>query len=1170
MKKIICKMITLWLRAWESKLLRSMRIVLLLILISAAQVFAVDTYAQSKRLSLSFKNEKIVNILDKIEDQSEFYFMYDATVIDVNQEKSIECENKPISNILNELFEKTGIDYSVSDRQIVLVSTVKENVAQQSKVSGKVSDEKGDPLPGVTVVVKNTVQGTVTNSNGEYTLLNIPENATLQFSFVGMVTQEIVVGNQSTVNVSLKTSDVGIDEVVVIGYGTRSKRDVTTAISSIDTEEITKSVSMTPEMAMQGRMTGVQVSDNSGNPMSRPTIRIRGVNTWGVSSPLYVIDGVPVTEMGGGIEGQEDLRAADVRGPLNIMTMIDPNDIESISVLKDASAAAIYGVRAANGVVLITTKKGRGDKPSVEFSSKFGIQNVTQHIDVLNTQQYTKHLQDVYASDPTLTVSPENVGVFDPASPKYLGNSPTYDWQTAVKNKNAPTQDYSLRISGGTGKTDYYASGNYASTKGALVGSDLERYSGSFKLNSQVNDWIKLGANYRISSASGHDNSFRLTFWEMAQTPPWQPIYDAKGPYGYAPTVGGLQTDGSYRSDKLWGEGTRINVPGLLKSADTEYNSLRNMGNAYIEIEPLKNLKIKGQVSIDKYVNTTYFFEDHRGSVFNYTAGDPRAITEGASVGKYTERDVYNNNLVKEVTINYNNSFNDHNIDLLFSGMDQQYDSKYNIMGTEYVTTILPYLRKLGGENKYTSVGSDLSRWALAGLLGRIGYNYKYTYYLDLTMRRDGSARFSPDNRWGNFPSVSAAWRITNESFMADLAWINDFKLRAGWGKLGNQEVRNMAYLSPIETRPTFAWGNVDNNGYGIFSSAATVFGLANPSLQWESTATTNIGFDAVLIKSLNFSMEYYNKITDGLLQEVALPNSVGVAQQPVDNIGSVRNLGIEISLNYSGEVGDFHYSVGGNLSTVKNNVEKTYKDIPLWNIEEGYPLFYQRGYKVGGIFQSQEEIDAWKAKYTDVNYQTAKIAPGDFYFQDLRGAPKNPDEFYSNEPDGKIDSYDQVYLGKTIPGYFYGLNFNLDYKGFDLNAQFTGVGDVVKYNNVRAALEYTPSTGGNLSVDALNYWSPTNKTSTMPRLIGGDPAANFRNSDYFVENASYLRLSNIQLGYTLPVSFSDFTNGNVKNVRVYVAASNLFTITGYTGIDPENDQFPAPRIFFTGLNIRF
>ncbi|TVR69130.1 MAG: SusC/RagA family TonB-linked outer membrane protein [Marinilabiliales bacterium] len=1155
---------------FRKKLLLRMKLTFYLMLICAVQLSA--SVSMHGQVTLSVHNESIRDVLREIETQSPYRFFYNEAFADLNKRVNINVDDTDINSTMDELLLMSDMSYRVLENNLVVIAPRKE--LQQHVVSGRVTDaSNNDPLPGVNVFIEGTTTGTITDIDGRYTL-NVPDDeVVLVFSYIGYVREEIPVGGRQVIDVGLKLELEALDEVVVIGYGARRARDVTTSISSIASEEIARTISMTPELAMQGQMAGVQVGGVSGNPMARPEIRIRGVNTWGISNPLYVIDGIPVTEYGAGYEGIEDLGATDIRGPLNIMAMIDPNDIESISVLKDASAAAIYGVRAANGVILITTKRGQLGAPSVEFSSRFGIQNIPQHIDVLNTAQYTSHIQRVHASDPEIPVDPENEGLFDPSHPRYLGNSPTYNWQDALKNHNAPTQDYSLRISGATDRVDYSLSGSFADTEGALVHNNLQRYSGSFQINARINDWLRAGVNYRISQAEGRDNSFRINFWQYAMFPPWQPIYDEDGPGGYAPTVGGVRPDGTYSSAKLYGQGTRLHDIGSYALNDAYYETDRNMGNLYFELEPVTNFTIRAQISRDIFDNRRFEFTDKRTSVFDYTRGDPRGIGGPGSVGTYAERLVNNTNLVKEVFANYSASINGHNMDLLFSGMDQQYNSKFVSYSSEYMSTTLDYLRFIDGsvERELTSTESSGNRYSLQGLLGRIGYNYQYTYYLDLIMRRDGSARFAPENRWGTFPAVSAAWRVTNERFMENVNWLDDLKLRAGWGQLGNQEVRDMAYLSVIDTRPAYSWGRTDD-GLGYYSSGATVFGIANRDLQWEKTTTFNIGFDAVLFRGLYFTAEYYDKLTDGILQTVSLPNSVGVTLQPVDNIASVRNSGVELALNYTGRIGELGYSMGGNFTLNDNEVVSTHKGIPLFGqgIEEGYPLFYVRGYKLGGIFQNQSEIDAWLAENSDVNYQTPKLGPGDFYFQDLRGAPQNDNEFYSEGPDGTIDSYDQVYLGNSIPGYFYGFNMNLTYRGFDMGAVFTGVGDVVKYNVVRQSLEYTSGTGGNLSTDVLNSWTPENRDTDMPRIMRGDPAGNFRASDYFVESAAYLRLSNLQVGYTLPQSFYAFTNDNIRNLRIYLGVSNLFTITPYRGLDPESDKYPTPRVLFMGLNARF
>lgn len=1145
-----------------------MKLTTFLILFTVLNASA-SLYSQNTKLDLTVENATVRDVFKMIESKSDFRFFYSDDFRDLDREVTFFAKNENIDNILSTILIESSVNYRILENNIIVITPFSS--LQNIKLTGVITDAKtGEPLVGVNIIIEGTTIGVISNIKGQYTIERAKPESVIVYSFIGYLPQKAGVGNKTIIDIALEQEAQSLGEVVVIGYGSRSKRDITSAISTVSSASISKTLSMSAEMAMQGRMTGVQVQSGGGNPMARPTIRIRGVNTWGVSSPLYIIDGVPITEFGAGIEGQEDARASDVRGPMNIMTMVDPNDIESISVLKDASAAAIYGVRAANGVILITTKKGRGDKPVVEFSTRFGVQNITQKTNVMNTQQYTSFISDVMASDPTIDINPDNVGRFDPSSPLFLGNSPTFDWQEAIKNKNALSKDFSMRISGGTDKTDYFVSAGTTNNEGAFKYNYLDRLSGSFKVNTQVNKWLKVGVNYRISSGKGRDFSPDLI--ETAQYPAWQKIYDPDGLYGFAPVVVGRKNDGSYSSEKLYGNGTRINVLGQTVSNDNLYKTMRNMGNIYIEFEPINNLKIKGQMSMDIYGFTRYQFEDYDGSVFDYTAGDRSAVTNGNSVGSYDERDVTNNNFINEISVAYSNTFGKHGIDLIFNGSDQQYNAKYKGASTQWMQSKLDYMRRLGGESQYLSLGSDLTNSALEGLMGRLSYNYDATYYLDVTIRRDGSTRFAKGKRWGTFPSTSAAWRLSNEAFMENMTFINDLKLRAGYGQLGNQEVRNMAYLSPIDNRPIFAWGvDPDRIGMGNKYVGAAIFSVANADLQWEKTSTANIGLDATLLQNnLSMSLEYYNKLTSGILQTVTLPLSLGLVDMPVDNIASVRNTGIELSMNYNNSFGDLKYSIGANLSTVKNTVEKTSGHIPIGSIEEGYSMNYIKGYKAAGIFQTQDEVDAWKAKYTDDNYQTAKVAPGDYYFLDQRSAPTEPNTFYKDSLDNKINNYDEVYLGKTIPGFYFGINLSLEYKNIDFSAQFSGVGDVQRVNNVKQSLFNVGTTNANQSVDVLSAWTPENKSTTLPRSINGDPASNYRFSDRFVESGAYMRLSNIQLGYTLPDQVYSFFNKNISNCRIYAGASNLFTITKYSGYDPENDGYPTPLTLFMGLNVRF
>lgn len=1165
-------------------IIRIMKISFIFLFIFSFQLLALETKAQDAVIELKTNSMTVGQLINEIEKQTDYLVVYSNREIDAARKVDVQRKSDKVSTYLNEAFAGTDITYDFENNYIVLMKKVNRNAAtvaemirtaqQQGKtITGKVVDINGESIIGANIIEVGTNNGTVTNMDGNFSL-KVADNATIRVSYIGYLEQEIKTAGKTSFNITLVEDTQSLEEVVVVGYGTRSQRDITSAISNIGSETISKSIAMSAENAMQGTMSGVQVSGTTGNPMGRPTIRIRGTNTWGVSDPLYVVDGIPITEMGAGIEG-ENARIQDVRGPLNIMTLIDPNDIESISVLKDASAAAIYGVRAANGVVLITTKKGRQDKPSVDFSSRFGIQDITQELDWLSTPEYTRFVQGVFASDPQRNPNEDNVGRFDPSDPRYLGNSPTYNWEDAVRNKNAATQDYSVKVSGGTDNTDYYVSLGYSDTDGTLLVNSLKRYSGAIKINTKINNWIKTGVNYRLVNAAG--KSAPDNYIDVIRSAPWQPIYAAEGIpgyNGYAYVVGGIQPDGSYSNKKLYGAGTRINEVGRSNTNDQHYDSWRNMGNIYLELTPLKGLTLRGTVSLDRYVTTRYSYRDYDANPFDYTAGDPRALGGGKSVGSYEEIDTYNNNLMQEIMVNYVNSFENHNFDFLFNFSNQKYDAKYRGASTEYLTTKKDYLRNLGGERQYTSIGAEQFRWALQGYLFRLGYNYAHTYYFDATVRRDGSARFAPENRWGTFPSFSAAWRLKNNSFMEDIIWIDDLKLRSGWGQLGNQEVRDMAYLSAISKAPHYAMGNTSQNdrpASGVFHDGATIFGIPNRDLTWEKTETFNIGFDSQLFRGLSFSAEYYYKKTHGILQAIDIPPSVGVVQTPVANVAKVQNQGIEITANWQSRIGQFNYAVGANLTTTANKVIETYKHIPTsgGTVEEGHSMFYHKAYKVAGIFQTDEEARQWMQQNIDVNYIEGKVGAGDFYFQDLRGAPKEEGLIYSEGSDGKIDSYDMVDIGKSIPGYFYGVNLNAEYKGFDCSVQFSGVGDVLKYNRIKA-LTFMPTEGDNVTKIVYKAWTPENKQNKYPRLVFGDPAGNLRYSDFFFESGAYIRLQNIQIGYSLPQSVYKASKNYIRNVRIFVGASNLFTITPYTGLDPENDAYPSPQTFFMGLTAKF
>lgn len=1049
---------------------------------------------------------------------------------------------------------------------------------EEVTIKGKVTDATGNGLPGANITIKGTTRGTTTDANGGFTF-SIPNTKTvIVVSYIGYLAQEINVGNQTNLNIRLLVDDKTLSEVVVIGYGERSRRDVTGAVSSIKSEEIAKSNYVAPEMAMQGRMTGVQVTQGSGAPNARPQVRIRGVGTFGNAEPLYVIDGVPLNEYG---NGTEEGVVGDIRGNVNVLSMINPSDIESISVLKDAAASAVYGVRAAHGVVLITTKKGRTGKPRVEVNASRGVQNIRKLYDMLNVQQNVALTREAYANnkDEAANLPAE----FNPTDPKYLGNRPSVDWVTPAINKNAVVEDYSVRVSGGTEATKYYVSGGFSRTESPLKENFLERFTLATNVETRISKYLSVGVNYRNSLTKSLDNT-GTDIGYLSGTTPWQPIFDPNGINGFAPSFDvtfkrndkfvatDLTSGSAFDLDKatpLWGPETNANPYARQALNRTDYTIIGNIANGYLQIEPLSGLKIKGSIGVNWFYNRRNDFNDFNDYLFSQTPGNPYAGHDGTSKGSYGERHTRNLNLMKELSANYNKAFGEHLVDVLLVANQQQNSYEFMSGSTAQVVSNEPLFRtNIGGPIQYTNSGSFRDRGALIGYMGRVGYNYASKYYLDATIRRDGSSNFAPGFKWGIFPGVSGAWRISAEKFMAQVPIISDLKLRAGWGQLGNDKTAAFAFLSTVSTSPDYAFGSGPGNGVGTVRFGASLPDFPNRNLSWEIAQTTNIGLDGALLNNaITFSVEYYNKLTKGILQSTAIPASVGNQNQPVINIASVRNSGMEFQVGYNRKIGQIDFNASANLTTVKNNVVSVFKDQPFGGdggrIEVGQSLFYLRGYQVDGIFQNQGEIDAWKSKFKDGN-NNDNFAPGDMYFKDVKGRE------IGSAPDGTVNLDDRDFIGKTIPGYFYGFNLGANWKGIDASVFFQGIGDVVRFNGERAGGESMGGPGNNYWTSTLNRWTPQNPSTTMPRAAFSDPAQNNRFSDRFVESSAFLRLKNLQIGYTLPKTLTQKLGG-MENCRVYFSGTNLLTFTKWTGLDPESfGTIPPTRSVQVGVNIGF
>ncbi|GHV49602.1 SusC/RagA family TonB-linked outer membrane protein [Bacteroidia bacterium] len=1042
---------------------------------------------------------------------------------------------------------------------------VNEVAQQRKKITGVVKDSEGEAIIGATVAVKGSGQGTVTNFDG-YFELDVADNATLTISFVGYTPQEIPVRGKSAFQITLSEDLKTLEEVVVIGYGTRAKKDLTGAVSQINSDEILKQVNVSPEFAMQGKMAGVMVSNPGSSPVARPTIRIRGVSTLGYNDPLYVVDGIPLTE---GFASSNLAGEQDFRGNVNVFSMINPNDIESISVLKDASATAIYGVRASNGVILITTKRGAEGKPKVNLSMNYGIQNLFKRYDVVSTQQYVDlGLEAINAN--------KNYNkewwypLFDKSSSEYLGNSPDYskDWMDAALVENAAIQDYNLSISGGTKMSTYALGAGYTSQDEVIYKNSYGRYSFYMNSDHKLTNWLKVGESYRFMYTKYKSASETPNFSSMSFVIPWQPFYDPTRPDGLATpsrTVNGQFQGYGYAPATIG------NFMGVHDNTRAERDMLRNMGTFYAEISPLKGLRLRSTFSFDYYTNRREEYMQPGRTDFSVVPQD--LTSEG---NRYGKRDLENINIVKEFLVAYNNTFANHSFDLVLNAMSQDIRWNSNQQSIDRNSPITSWDQRYINEGwAMEDKGLFYNRYSsgLIGYMGRLSYNYFQKYYLDVTVRRDGSSKFAPGHKWGTFPSLAGAWRISSEKFMENISWMNDLKLRGGWGKSGNQETRDYAFLSMVNMNPKAAFGTSGTVvGDGIIYPASALGDFPIVDMGWETVTTYSFGFDLIALQNkLSFTAEWYNRQTDGILQTItSIPWTIGALNPPVVNLAKVNNRGLEMQAGYNDRFGDVGVNASVNFTTVRNRVSDLYRNQPTVNgdtrIESGYSMNYIYGYKADGIFQTEAEVADWVAKNNDVGNSVQK-APGDVRYVDLYGAPKDgaPEGTLKDyAPDGKIDDFDKTYLGKTIPGYYYGINLGATYKNWDLTLGFRGVGDVQRVNS----LGLTSISGGGQRYlkDYLDRWTPEKHSNTIPRAIQGDPSGNNRMSSRFVQDASFLRFQNFQIGYNFKGEL--LNKANITNLRCYVSGSNLFVISSYHDLDPEN--ITTPTVFSVGANISF
>ena len=1085
----------------------------------------------SQRVSLEEENASLEKIFKEITPQTGYTFVYDRGLLKKSKNISINVQNASIESTLDICFKDQPLTYTILNSKVIIkekniIEAKEVNYTPPSPqiiITGKVTDDKGVPLEGATILVNGAQTGTKSDASGNFSIDAAP-NSVLVISYVGFESTEVNVGNRTNLTVQLKPSVITGGEVVVVGYGTQQKKDITGSVAVVNTSDMQKVVARSAQSALQGLASGVNVI-NSGVPGATSKIFIRGITSFGNTDPLVIVDGI-----------EQNLNT------------ISTSDIESIQVLKDAGAAAIYGVRGANGVIVVTTKKGKTGAPVISYEGYYGMQYPLpgNPYNVMNSTEWMQMFTAAYPGAdlfkngmPDYTFrGPGGAGsamegdpMVDPAlyvyEKKNTGrnyiiqkvNKTGEDWFHNVFKK-APTMNHSITASGGTEKSKYLFGLNYLDQEGTFIKSYEKRYSARINTSFTLNKNIRFGENANIiyRQVPGIDASLTTPFRMV----PLVPLKDIMG--NWAGTFGGPDLGAI-------GQAVAIQNRNAGKNFNNNWSII---GNAYAEVDFLKDFTAR--TSIGYNVSNSY--------VQDFNANQAENIEQNTNDNSLSINSGYLSTMTWTNTLNYAQKFDKHEVKVLVGSEAIESNAK-NVVGgsSRFFSDDFNYLVLNNGTNNLSN-GSSISSNSLFSLFGRIDYQYNDKYLVAGTIRRDGSSKFGPKSRYGIFPSVSLGWRISEENFMKNLTWLNDLKLRVSYGVMGSQNNvsgDNSFFLYNSGLGTTY----YDING----TSTSTVFGFAqsrigNLATGWEEDKLTNVGFDATVLNGkLDLSLEYYNKRVNGILFSQPLPAVIlGGATAPTINIGDIQNTGIDISARYRGKINEnVNFYTGVNVTTYKNLVVKIpnpgYFDAASVNTmgnvvrnQVGHQVSSFYGYKVLGLFNSDEEVAKAPTQ--------SGAAPGTFRYQDTNN-------------DGVISGDDRIHLGNPNPDFTYGITLGLDYKGFDLSGFFYGSQGNEAFNSLKVYTHFLQTFKEQKNRDLLNAWTPQNTNTTIPKLSTATTfSTNGVPSSFFVENASYLKLRSLALGYKIN---SDLTKKvGISLLRVYVNASNLFTITKYSGIDPE------------------
>lgn len=1075
----------------------------------------VSTKVSAQSVTISEKNTTMEKLFRYIEKQTGYVFFFDHKMIDKTPRLSVDLKNVPLEKALESILKNQPLSYSIVGKNIVIKQKeeVPINLPARSldqdtagRISGRVTDDNGEPLPGASIVVKGTTVRTVTDAGGNYQLSGVPRNGTILFTFVGMMPQEFVAGGNAVMNIKLQRSTVGLDEVVAIGYGTQKKVNLTGAVGTVSGKDLVANVPTNTVAALQGRLPGVTITQPSGQPGDEGiSILIRGIGTMNYAGPMILVDGLE-----------------------SRMDNVSPGDIESVSVLKDASSAAIYGSRAANGVILVTTKRGKNGVSEINYRGFTGWQATTNLPDHLPSHEYAELYNE---ANRNMGLPPrysnDDIAKYKSGVDPY--NFPNTDWQDLLITESGATQDHNLSFSGGNNITSYRVSFEYFNQKGLIKGSTHKRYNARINLDSRVKEWLTVGTNislsrnnviYPISPFSGGEEFFRQINF-------------------IPPTISNKNADGTWNRYTDGNPIAWVDAGGFRNGTNSHL-----LGSVFGELTLLKGLTLKGVAGVNydlgdnkRHVKTIDYYSNGV-----HTVDGPNSVTDNITRQQ---------TITLQSLLNYNRKFGKHAVKGLLGASREAYQFFTNeAFRKGFSSNDLDQLN--GGSTEGMTNGGYAIESRLGSIFGRANYEFDNRYLLELNMRRDASSRFARGYRVGWFPSLSAGWRVTEENFMQGVSWIDNLKLRGSWGQLGNNNIGDYTYFQRVKLGQNYNFGGIVANG------AATAL-ASNAIISWEKTTELDLGFDLDLFRNklLSISADYYDRYTDDILSSVPVSMIFGLPA-PITNAGAMRNKGVELLLEHNHAIGAFQYSVALNGAFNKNKVER-YKNPSKGNMiyAEGEAWGSYYGYEAIGIYQTDAEAAA------SPHLAGVPVYAGDLIFKD-----KNKD--------GKIDGDDRIVLGNTIPEFTYGANINLSYKGFDLSAFFQGASKVTRVIGAESFWAFDPNNGLRMHLDrTIVENGKVVKNGYYPRILITDKHNKDNLSSFSVLNASYLRLKTAQIGYTIPTAL--LKKAGITRARVYASGQNLLTFTKFpSGFDPEllsgsgNGTYPQVKFYTVGIDVTF